>query len=342
MTGRDTWEEIHGRGELAVVGEAAVTRALDDAGQEVVSWVAEAYRGFGDGRFTCPPSTFLHFPDPTNRIIGLPARLGDPHHVAGLKWVSSFPGNRDRGWPRASALQLINDAQTGHVIACVEATAISAARTAASAALAANLLWKAPSASVGFIGTGPIARTILAYLSSSPLKIGQVSAYDLVTDHAAAFLEAVPDITPTHLADSVAEVVPNTDIVVFATTASSPHVGSEVGFRPGQLVLHVSLRDLAPEVILDANNVVDSLPHCQREKTSTALAEEVAGHHDFVNAEIHEVLDGKEVARDRPIIFSPFGLGVLDLYLAWQLLHQGRMTGSRQQFSGPYVEFRDA
>ena len=40
------------------------------------------------------------------------------------------------------------------------------------------------------------------------------------------------------------------------------------------LVLHVSLRDLAPEILLTATNIVDDVEHCQKASTSTHLAEQ--------------------------------------------------------------------
>ena len=79
-------------------------------------------------------------------------------------------------------------------------------------------------------------------------------------------------------------------------------------------MLHVSLRDLAPEILLASANVVDDVEHCLKADTSPHLAEQLTGNRDFVTGTLPDVLAGRvKVPADRPVVFSPFGLGVLDL-----------------------------
>ena len=104
------------------------------------------------------------------------------------------------------------------------------------------------------------------------------------------------------------------DTVVFATTAATPHLTDPGALRPGQVVLNISLRDLGPDVILGAANVVDDVDHCLTADTSPHLAEQRVGHRDFIDGTLAEVMTGQvRLDGDRPVIFSPFGLGVLDL-----------------------------
>ncbi|MGH7751366.1 MAG: 2,3-diaminopropionate biosynthesis protein SbnB, partial [Gemmatimonadales bacterium] len=67
--------------------------------------VRHAYLAHDEGQSVNPDSYFLRLPEkPDCRIIALPAYLGDGFHVAGLKWIASYPGNVQKGFPRASAV----------------------------------------------------------------------------------------------------------------------------------------------------------------------------------------------------------------------------------------------
>jgi ornithine cyclodeaminase len=59
---------------------------------------------------------------------------------------------------------------------------------------------------------------------------------------------------------------------------------------------------------------VDDVEHCLRAATSPHLTEQLTGDRDFVHGTLSDVLAGRlDVPADRPVVFSPFGLGVLDL-----------------------------
>ena len=103
-------------------------------------------------------------------------------------------------------------------------------------------------------------------------------------------------------------------LLLIATIAGEPHVTDPAWFAHHPVVLHVSLRDLAPRVLLASANIVDDVEHCLKANTSPHLAEQLTGSRDFLDGTLDDVMTGRlDPPSDRPVIFSPFGLGVLDL-----------------------------
>ncbi|MFF4401083.1 2,3-diaminopropionate biosynthesis protein SbnB [Streptomyces sp. NPDC001480] len=305
---------------FAVIPGAQVQQALSGREKQIVELVEATYRLHGAGRSVNPPSYFLRFPDrPADRIIALPASVGGPVHVDGLKWISSFPANVGAGLPRASAVLILNDHDTGYPFACLESSIISATRTAASAALAADRLSRSRPrpARVGFFGTGLIARYIHTFLTGTDWTFDEIGVYDVSADSAAGFrgyLEqsGAPGRVTVHA--GAEELIRSSDLVVFATIAGEPHVSDPAWFAHNPVVLHISLRDLAPEILLSSANIVDDIEHCLKADTSPHLAEQLTGNRDFLDGTLDDVMSGRLTPPpDRPVIFSPFGLGVLDL-----------------------------
>lgn len=305
--------------QFAVIPGWQVQRALQGRERELVALVEAAYRLHSEGDSVNPPSYFLQFPDrPTARIIALPASIGGGIRVDGLKWISSFPENVAAGLPRASAVLILNDHDTGYPFACLESSIISATRTAAIATAAAGWLTRERPrpTRIGFVGTGLIARYVHTFLVGNGWEFTATALHDLSADSAAGFRgylqrAGVPAVT---VHDDAEQVIRSSDLVVFATVAGRPHVHDPGWFAHAPVVLHVSLRDLAPEVLLAATNLVDDVEHCLKANTSPHLVEQQTGSRNFLAGTLHDVMTGRvRVPADRPVIFSPFGLGVLDL-----------------------------
>ena len=115
------------------------------------------------------------------------------------------------------------------------------------------------------------------------------------------------------------EVLSECPMVAFGTTAITPYVDNLEVCPPGATILNISLRDLNADAILANHNIVDDLDHVNRAATSIHLASQREGHTDFVHSSLGDILLGNArlpECDDRKVIFSPFGLGVLDLAVA--------------------------
>ena len=312
-------------GEFHVVPGKVVSRIIEANQHNLIELVRNAYIEHEKGNTINPDSYFLRFPDqPSNRIIALPACIQDDQPMSGIKWIGSYPANIQNGIPRASAIVILNDVKTGYPIAMMEAAVISSNRTAASAVLTAQ--YCAPkgkrAAHVSFVGAGIIARTILSTMIGDNWSIDRISIFDLNRTSSNAFAEfANEKVSGTAMVVDSLEEALTADIVCFATSVGTPYVSDSKSFRPGQVVLNVSLRDIAPELILQADNILDDVEHCMKANTSPHLAEQMTGGRTFVTGTIADLVTGKLVlSHTRPVIVSPFGLGVLDIALARYVL----------------------
>jgi ornithine cyclodeaminase len=241
---------------------------------------------------------------------------------------------------------ILNDHDTGYPFACLESSIISATRTAASAALAADWLsrGRARPARVGFFGAGLIARYIHTFLAGTGWSFDEIGVHDLSAGHAAGFggyLERAGTGSRITVHASAEQLIRASDLVVFATVAGQPHVTDPAWFGHDPLVLHVSLRDLAPEILLGSANFVDDIDHCMKANTSPHLAEQLTGNRDFLDGTLDDVMAGRvTVPAGRPVVFSPFGLGVLDLAVGKYVYDEVARSGGLHVIDGFFHELR--
>src|SRR5437867_584642 len=331
--------------ELSIINGKTVSDIVRANRRECIRIVREAYLAHAKGQSVNPHSYFLRFPEkPDCRIIALPAFLGDGFGVAGLKWIASYPGNVQRGFPRASAVLVLNSYETGYPLAILESSIISAARTAASAVLAAHWLSGQSSRahSLGIVGTGLVARYVYDFLVDTGWAIEEVRLYDRSPLESEKFRDSVCRLeqhrTVTVVPD-VEELVRACDLIVFTTTASTPHIDNPALFEHNPLVLHISLRDLAPEILLRSQNVVDDVEHVMKANTSPHLAEQKTGNRSFVTGTLADIMTGRRsVNRCSPIIFSPFGMGILDLAVGKWVYDQAVASGRELRLSDFFYE----
>jgi len=118
-------------------------------------------------------------------------------------------------------------------------------------------------------------------------------------------------------------------LILFTMTTLDPYLADEKLFEHSPTVLHLSLRDICVNVILTSQNIVDDVDHCLKANTSLHLTEMAMGNRNFVSDSLVDVLEKKfKLDHDRPRIFSPFGLGVLDLAVCNFVLEAAKSSGA--------------
>ncbi len=134
--------------EIPVLDHDAVLDAVS-AGI-AIERVREALLRFHAGEWSMPPKLYLDSP-PFGDFRAMPALGGG---LALLKWVTSFPGNPERGLPTVTGVICISDAETGEPLMLLDARSVTALRTGGVAAVAAQALARPEGRTVGIIGCG--------------------------------------------------------------------------------------------------------------------------------------------------------------------------------------------
>jgi ornithine cyclodeaminase/alanine dehydrogenase-like protein (mu-crystallin family) len=230
---------------IRLLSEAHV-RSVMPTLPEVLELIEESYRRDAEGQAEAPTKIGVH---PTTRansfLHAMPAWVGGAQAL-GMKWISYFPGNFDRGIPDSTGIVILNHPEHGLPCCIMEGMYLTFLRTAACAAIAAKYLVAQAPKTLGLIGCGGLGRWSLHLLSAMFPSIEQVFVSSRRRETREAFCaEMQPEgrwkIAP--VAES-AEAVRGMDIVV---TSIPPG-----GVRP------VNGRDLNPGAVLIPLDIITS------------------------------------------------------------------------------------
>ena len=180
---------------------------------EIIAALDKMFKEKAKGKTEMPPKPGVH-PRPDAFIHAMPAYIPGLE-AAGIKWVSGFPRNRERGLPYISGLLILNDADTGFPIAVMDCTWITAKRTGAASAVGAKYLARPDSSTVGIIACGVQGRSNLEALNCL-FRIEKVKAYDHHEENIHRYIKEMShrlnlDIEPARSAEAA---VRGTDLVV--------------------------------------------------------------------------------------------------------------------------------
>ena len=133
---------------LPVLDHAAVLSAVSPTA--AIDTVRDAFLRLQRGEWSMPAKVYLPSP-PYGDFRAMPARGSG---FALLKWITSFPGNPDRGLPTVMGVICLSDAETGEPLMLLDARSVTALRTGAVAAVATAALAAPGASSVGIVGCG--------------------------------------------------------------------------------------------------------------------------------------------------------------------------------------------
>ncbi len=288
--------------------------------------VREAYIRLAENQAVSPERVWLSIPDGVS-VFCMPAYLLGRKTVS-VKVARLNPRNQERLLPSVMATIYVYDSTTGRELAQVEAGALTSLRTAASSAVATDLLARRNAETLGIIGTGIQAEAHIPALLEVR-KISKILVYSRRRSHREDFAQRCVEehgisVIP---ANSPREVVESSDILVLATNSQVPLFKGEL-VRPGTHVnaIGAALPDarevdtfLAKRSVL----VVDSKAQAMSSYGDIRIPLRERAIKEADMKELGELLlDPSLVARknDDITLFKSGGLAVLDAIIADHLL----------------------
>jgi ornithine cyclodeaminase/alanine dehydrogenase-like protein (mu-crystallin family) len=199
--------------------------------KEIISAVEDVFREKAEGRTQMPPKPGIHPVSDNNFIHAMPAYI-HAMKSAGVKWVSGYPENFQKGLPYINGLLILNDPETGMPVSVMDCVWITAMRTGAATAVAAKYLARPDSSSVGILGCGVQGRTNIEALNLIfPLQ--KVTAYDINLQTAHNYADEIRKRLNLEVVavKNPKEAVTGSDIVVTAgPILKTPHATIQAGW----------------------------------------------------------------------------------------------------------------
>ena len=287
------------------------------------------------GDVLLPLRSMLALPD-GDRVMGLmPSYLGGIDAL-GVKVIAAFPANFGSEYDTHQGVVLVFDTERGLLRAIVDATSITAIRTAAVSGAATDLLARPDAGDLAIIGAGTQAHTHLqAMRAVRPVR--RVRVFSLPAGSAEAFAEREQRLTglPIEVAASAEEAVRGADLICTVTTATEP-VLHGAWLAPGAHINAVgaytpTTRELDTAAVVRSRLYVDRREAALSEAGEFLLARgEGAVDDGHIVGEIGEVLAGKAPGRGAPdeiTLFKSLGIAIEDLAAARYVYDKAKETG---------------
>ncbi len=301
-----------------------------------VSLMREALIALSRGDALVPLRSALRLPDGSGLLGLMPGYLGEPRSF-GIKVVTVMPGNHGTPYDSHQGFVMLFGVTHGEPLAILDASAITAIRTAAASAAATDALARADAGDLAIIGSGAQARAHLAALREvRTLRRVRVWSRSRANAERFAHEESARAGVAVEVAATGEEAVRGADLVCTVTASKEPVLRGE-WLSPGAHVNAVgacfaAFRELDSEAVRRARLYTDCRESCVREAGDFLLArDEGAIPDDHLLGELGEVWLGKVTGRRSPddiTVYESLGIAVEDLAAAHAVHRRAVETGA--------------
>lgn len=307
--------------------------------KDAIDAVKQAYSIYSQGKCIVPLRVNINMPKEKGQSLFMPAYV-EELGTAGIKVVSVFPNNVEKGLPSIPAKMLLLDGKTGQVCCMMNGTYLTQLRTGAASGAATELLSRDNSEKMLLFGTGGQAAAQLeAVLSVRNIRQVKVAGRDM--NKAAAFTEKMQIALNSCGADisvcrDIDEAVSEADVITVVTTSKKPVFdGSKV--KKGAHINGVGsytheMQELDECLIRRADQIyVDSREAALSEAGDLIIPMEkgLIGK-DRITGELGEILTGRLSGRrseEEITIFKTVGIAAADVVTAHGIYKKALQEG---------------
>jgi ornithine cyclodeaminase/alanine dehydrogenase-like protein (mu-crystallin family) len=314
-----------------------------------VAIIRNMFRLHATGRTILPDEAYLGWKNKLGedaRSLNMPGYVGSDPPALGTKIINGNIHNSQRGYPRASGLTVLHDVMTASPFAIMEGAYISSLRTASVSLLAAEELKGPEIETVAVLGAGVQAQAHIELLLKRKEHyyphLHQIMLYDIdqkrLLDLQARLIPVAHDLDIS-IVNSAEKAVRKGQLILPVTTTSEGYIPFS-WLQPGAIIVNVSLDDVLPDVVFNANRViVDDWPLVKND-TRRLLgrmqhAGQLVGPDDKlpdgpqlvrrVDAQLGDIITGTRAGRQHPddiVLVNPFGLAIEDVAIATHVYMQ--------------------
>jgi len=283
--------------------------------KEAIAAMELGFTLYGQNKAQMPPKAYLNFENEGGDLRSMPAYLKGESAMAGVKIVNSTPQNPAKGLPAVAGILVLVDPQTGLPLGVFSAHYLTAIRTGAVGGLAAKVLARKNSKTVGLVGCGYQAYTQLKALNEN-FSIEKVLVWGKTIEEAEKFCQKIKNGVPCK---EVKEVCQG-DIVVTTTPVRTPlvkkdwisagtHINAIGADAPGK-------QELEADLLKSSKVVVDEWVQCSHGGEINNCVRSGQFKQSHVAASLGEIMINKKKGGTHEndiTIFDSTGLAIQDV-----------------------------
>lgn len=312
--------------------------------KEAIEADKEALRMYTSGKTNIPLRVNIDIPKFNGQSLFMPG-YAEELDITGIKIVSVFPKNIEKGKPSVPAQMILLDGETGEVISIMDGTYLTQLRTGAVAGAATDILARKNAKKLALFGTGGQASSQLeAILSVRDIEL--VKVFDINKERAEEFANNMQKELGSYGAKIVAaessdDAIKDADIITTVTTSKKPvfngklvkkgtHINGIGAYTPEMQEISEFIIENSDKIFLDTQDGVLS----EAGDFIIPMKKGIIDKAD-ISGELGEVILGRKTGRENEeqiTLFKSVGTAILDVVVAFKIYEKAKKLGIGTKF----------